>query len=115
MNRSPPLARTSQALALALALALLPATAGAEPSSLRQAELRVLLDQDCGSCHGLARRGGLGPPLLPESLAARSDAELLSMILNGSTEKPMPPWGFLIDAEDAAWLVTELRRGPSYD
>lgn len=74
-----------------------------------------MLDQDCGSCHGLTRKGGLGPSLLPDRLARLSDAELIDRILNGSTDKPMPPWGFLIDAEDAAWIVAELRRGPDDD
>ena len=31
------------------------------PSAARQDELLHLLRQDCGSCHGLTLRGGLGP------------------------------------------------------
>jgi mono/diheme cytochrome c family protein len=38
---------------------------GPVPAALdtaRQAELLHLLKHDCGSCHGMTRKGGLGPP-----------------------------------------------------
>jgi mono/diheme cytochrome c family protein len=44
-----------------------PSTAGA-PDAARQKELVRLVRQDCGSCHGMTLRGGLGPALLPENL-----------------------------------------------
>ena len=34
----------------------------------RQDQLRYLLRQDCGSCHGMTLKGGLGPALLPDNL-----------------------------------------------
>ena len=37
----------------------------------RMAELGNLLEQDCGSCHGLQRAGGLGPPLTAALLGER--------------------------------------------
>ncbi|MBY0432057.1 MAG: cytochrome C oxidase Cbb3, partial [Rhodospirillales bacterium] len=43
------------------------APASAAPSPARQAALFNLLAQDCGSCHGLTMKGGLGPALLPEA------------------------------------------------
>lgn len=95
-------------------LAMTPHMAPAQPSPGRQAELLALLDQDCGSCHGMTRKGGLGPPLLPEALAGKSDAALVAVILQGSTRQPMPPWGFFLDAEEAAWLVDVLRAGPGH-
>ncbi|MGD8874759.1 MAG: cytochrome c, partial [Gammaproteobacteria bacterium] len=46
-----------------------PATALAgAPDAGRQAQLLYLLKHDCGSCHGMTRKGGLGPALLPENL-----------------------------------------------
>ncbi|MEX2650296.1 MAG: cytochrome c [Alphaproteobacteria bacterium] len=113
MRRASSWARASALLAALLVLA--PLAGRAEPARARQSELRAMLDQDCGSCHGLTRKGGLGPALLPDRLAGRSDADLIAVILNGSAAQPMPPWGFLIDAEDAAWLVAELRRGVADD
>ena len=43
--------------------------AAAEPSPARQKELIHLVRQDCGSCHGMTLQGGLGPALLPATLA----------------------------------------------
>lgn len=78
----------------------------------RQSALLNLLVQDCGSCHGLARKGGLGPPLLPENLAGKSDATLTDTILNGRSGTAMPPWRSFFSAEEAAWLVRQLRKNP---
>ena len=96
--------------ALAL-LAFRPAGAGGIPAE-RQAALLNLLQQDCGSCHGLARKGGLGPPLLPENLAGKSDASLTDTILNGRSGTAMPPWRSFFSPEEAAWLVRQLRKNP---
>ncbi|RMD64900.1 MAG: cytochrome c [Alphaproteobacteria bacterium] len=81
------------------------------PPAPRQSELLYLLRQDCGSCHGLTLKGGLGPPLLPEALAARSDEDLVAAIVEGRPGTPMPPWGFEISRDEAAWLVRRLREG----
>lgn len=94
--------------ALAMALLLLPAAA---PAPARQAELRHLLLHDCGSCHGMTMRGGLGSPLLPGALADRSDAALIGIILDGIRGTPMPPWVGELSEEDAAWMVRILREG----
>ena len=37
-------------------------------SNTRQAELSHMVKQDCGSCHGMTLKGGLGPALLEENL-----------------------------------------------
>jgi len=88
--------------------------AAAEPSAPRQAELLYLLQQDCGSCHGLSLKGGLGPPLLPAALAPRSDEVLAQTILHGRPGTPMPPWASEITPPEAAWLVRRLRDGVSH-
>jgi cytochrome c55X len=90
-----------------------PAVAASEPSGARQAQLLELLKHDCGSCHGLTMRGGLGPPLLPQALATIDDAVLIETILDGRPGTPMPPWRFQLDPADAAWLVKSLRAGVS--
>ncbi len=86
------------------------ATAG-EMTPPRQTELGVLLEQDCGSCHGLTRRGGLGSPLMPESLEHFTDEALIGIILDGVPGTPMPPWRPFLTREEAAWLVARLRKG----
>jgi cytochrome c55X len=88
--------------------------ARAEVPPERQAALRHLLLHDCGSCHGLAMRGGLGRPLLPETLAGRSDAALVEVILQGIRGTPMPPWRNELTAEEAHWMVQALRQGVAH-
>lgn len=93
-------------------LGLPPVFAGEIPAE-RQAELLNLLRQDCGSCHGMTLKGGLGPPLLPEALAGKSDDFLADTLLNGRPGTAMPPWRGLFSPDEAAWLVKQLRKGPS--
>ena len=96
---------------LLAALALVPTAAAGEPSAARQAELLHRLKHDCGSCHGMTMKGGLGPALLPAHLAERSDEDLVEVILEGRPGTPMPPWDFEIPRAEAAWLVRQLRKG----
>ena len=83
----------------------------AEPTPERKAELRHLLVQDCGSCHGLTLQGGLGPSLLPEALQTKSDDLLVTIIMEGKPGTPMPPWRGLLTENEVRWLVTVMRSG----
>lgn len=102
--------RAAEALA-ALCLCAGAAAAQDAPAGARQDELLHLLRQDCGSCHGLTLRGGLGPPLTPAMLLPRSDEVLVATILHGRAGTPMPPWRFAIAPAEAEWLVMRLRAG----
>jgi len=77
----------------------------------RQQQLRYLLKHDCGSCHGMTLKGGLGPSLRPEALNGKTDELLLRAILDGRPGTPMPPWKHLLTEEEARWLVTLMRNG----
>ena len=77
----------------------------------RQHELMSLLDQDCGSCHGLTRQGGLGPALTKQALAGKSPVMLREVILNGRPGTPMPPWKPFLSQSEADWLVQVLIKG----
>jgi len=77
----------------------------------RQTELLYFLKHDCGSCHGLARKGGLGSPLLPENLSARSDDDLMDIILNGISGTPMPPWRELLTEDEVRFMVKSIKEG----
>jgi cytochrome c55X len=77
----------------------------------RQAELLYLLKHDCGSCHGMTRKGGLGPPLLPANLRNRPPMLMENTILDGRSGTPMPPWRGLLTEQEARWLVEAMRRG----
>lgn len=83
----------------------------AEPDPARQAELRHLLLQDCGSCHGLSLKGGLGPALLPDLLANKPEDYLAATILHGRPGTPMPPWQPFLTPDEAAWLARLLKQG----
>jgi cytochrome c55X len=97
---------------LALWLATVPFVASAgEPPRARQTELLHLLKQDCGSCHGLTLKGGLGPPLRPGDLRERNADALVEAIIAGRPGTAMPPWGFEISEAEAVWLVQTMRNG----
>ena len=83
----------------------------AAPDASRQAVLLYLLKHDCGSCHGMTRQGGLGPPLLPENLQGRPQLLMVNTVLDGRPGTPMPPWRGELSAQDATWLVEVLRAG----
>ena len=67
--------------------------------------------QDCGSCHGLTLKGGLGRGLLPVDLAHYDAATLADVILDGVPGTPMPPWRGLLPEEDARWIAAKLKEG----
>lgn len=77
----------------------------------RQQELTHLLKQDCGSCHGMTLKGGLGPALLPESLADKPDHILIGVIKYGRETLAMPAWDGILNTTEIEWLVTELKAG----
>lgn len=94
-----------------LSLAAATTQASAEISVDRQRELLHLLRHDCGSCHGMTLKGGLGPTLLPQALAGKPAATLEATVLYGRAGTPMPPWRGLLTEEEVAWLVALLMKG----
>lgn len=90
-------------------LALIGAPALAD--NIDSAALAQLVHQDCGSCHGLALTGGLGPDLGPVALAHYDRDGLTSVILNGVPGTAMPPWQPLISQAEALWIADYLLTG----
>jgi len=92
---------------------LLCSSAMASPavSSARQAELIHLLKQDCGSCHGMTLKGGLGPALTAKALAGKPAAFLRQVVLDGRPGTAMPPWRGLLSEAEVAWLVDRMIEG----
>ena len=95
--------------ALVLMSQLTPVSAALDAA--RQAELLYLLKHDCGSCHGMTRKGGLGPPLLPDNLRGRPPMLMENTVLDGRPGTPMPPWRGLLTEQEARWLVEAMLRG----
>ena len=80
------------------------------PAPERAAQLRHLVRQDCGACHGLSLGGGLGPADAGGA-QDKPDASLAAVILAGRPGTPMPPWRPFLTEEEAIWLVYWLKQG----
>jgi cytochrome c55X len=91
----------------ALLVLTLPALAEIPPE--RAAELEHLVLQDCGSCHGLTMRGGLGRPLTREALAEADRDTLALIVLDGLPGTAMPPWRPLLTEAEALWIADYLK------
>lgn len=83
----------------------------ADISTERQTELMYLLKQDCGSCHGMTLKGGLGPALLPEALNGKPRDLLVTTILEGRAGTAMPPWKAMLTHDEAEWITVQLQQG----
>ena len=77
----------------------------------RELKLTYLVRQDCGSCHGMTLKGGLGGPLLPNDLTNLESESIASIILGGVPGKPMPPWQGVLSQEEALWIAEKLKTG----
>ena len=96
--------RTSVLLLLLLGI---PAIADVPPE--RVVALEHLVTQDCGSCHGLTLKGGLGRPLTAEALAHAEPEGLAMIILDGIPGTAMPPWRPLLTEDEALWIAQYLK------
>ena len=88
-----------------------PGIFGMAPEPDRQAALMDLVRDDCGACHGMTLKGGLGPSLLPDALRIKSDAYLVSTIQDGHPGTPMPPWKTFLTVSETEWLIRVLKEG----
>lgn len=101
------LAALGTAALLALAVAF---PASAEVPAPRARALEHMVIQDCGSCHGLTMKGGLGKPLTAAALDGAAPEALAAIILDGVPGTAMPPWRPLLTEEEAGWIAHYLLR-----
>ena len=105
----------SKELVLTLALLALSAQSYADSTQMisidRQNELKYMVQQDCGSCHGMTLKGGLGPSLLPERISVLPKQYLINAVTHGRQDTPMPPWGPLLKQNEIEWIVEQLQLG----
>ena len=80
-------------------------------SAERKSQLNHIVKQDCGSCHGMTLKGGLGPALLPENFEEKNVQFLQHTILYGRAGTAMPPWKSLLTAQEALWISQQLKAG----
>ena len=93
------------ALLFGIAVCAGPVLAGEEPDAKG---LERLVLQDCGSCHGLTRQGGLGSDLRAETLAHWDPDALAEIILDGIPGTAMPPWRPIMSEAEAYWIAEYL-------
>jgi cytochrome c55X len=89
---------------LVMAVALAP-TAHADEAKV----LERMVIQDCGSCHGLTLKGGVGRPLTREALAGFDTQTITAIILDGVPGTAMPPWRPLLNERQAQWMANYLK------
>jgi len=80
-------------------------------SAARQNELLYFIRHDCGSCHGMTLKGGLGPALLPETLRGKPKSYLVNTIMEGRQNTAMPPWKSMLSLNEASWITDQLQQG----
>ena len=102
--------RTMLLFAGLLTMQMLSQAATAEVDPARQNELLYFIKHDCGSCHGMTLKGGLGPALLPETLSGKPKDFLVTTII-GRKNTAMPPWKTMLSKEDAIWITEQLQSG----
>ena len=100
-----------QPLGFAGLFLVFPIAAAQAPEPARSTELIKLVRQDCGSCHGMTLKGGLGPSLEPAALAGKDANALTFVVLHGRRGTPMPPWREHLTEDEAKWIVEMLRAG----
>lgn len=99
------------AMLVALALSVPSASAQTVPEDERREALVRMVRQDCGSCHGLRLKGGLGPALLPETLRHKPMESLEATILHGRPGTAMPPFRGMLSEPEVRWIVHRLATG----
>jgi cytochrome c55X len=88
-------------------LAAVLAAPGAGAQDAKRLERMVI--QDCGSCHGLTMKGGLGKPLTREALKDADPQSIASIILGGVPGTAMPEWRPLLSEDEALWMANYLK------
>jgi cytochrome c55X len=84
-------------------------------SEQRKVQLVHMVKQDCGSCHGMTLKGGLGPALLPEDVKDKPLLFLHNTILYGREGTAMPPWKTILTEQEIQWISQGLQQGTFID
>lgn len=88
-------------------IAVLAVSSAAQADEAKVLERMVI--QDCGSCHGLTLKGGLGRPLTPDALKHFDTQTITNIILDGVPGTAMPKWRPLLSEQQAQWMAQYLK------
>ncbi|WP_289069434.1 nitrite reductase [uncultured Aliiroseovarius sp.] len=91
----------SKALTLVAALTALPIAAGADPVADYQ--------EHCVECHAENRLGGIGPALIPETLARMRGPKIAEVIRDGRVTTQMPSYSEELSEDQIAALAEYLK------
>ena len=93
-------------------------TPAATPPSAAPASVQALYQQHCAACHGAQRLGGMGPALLPESLARLRKPDAIKVIQDGRAATQMLPFKDTLKAEEISaltdWIYTPVKPAPTW-
>lgn len=78
----------------------------------------ALYQEHCAACHGAQRLGGMGPALLPESLARLRRPDAAKVITQGRVATQMQGFADKLDATQIAaitdWIYSPVTPAPSW-
>ncbi len=87
-------------------------------AAARAADPEALYLQHCAACHGAQRTGGMGPALLPESLARLPPAQARQVIEAGRPATQMAGYGAQLAPHEIAalaqWIYTPVEPAPGW-
>lgn len=87
-------------------------------SALAMPDGADLYGKYCQSCHGADRLGGMGPALLPESLARLKKSDAIKAIADGLPATQMPAFKTVLNSEEtkslAEWIYTPPTTPPTW-
>ncbi len=74
-------------------------------------ELMHLLKQDCGSCHGMRMKGGLGPELTKDKMEQLGVGGIYAVVKYGRPGTAMPPWSAILSDNEIEYIAKQLVKG----
>jgi len=88
------------------------------PVRAQEVDAAALYGRQCAACHGDQRTGGMGPALLPESLARQRPAELAKVIADGRKATQMPAFRSALSAAEISaltdWILQPVNPAPTW-
>ncbi len=103
---------------LSMALVGSAANLAAQPSPQTAIDTAKLYQQHCAVCHGAQRLGGMGPALLPESLARLKKNAAIAVIREGRPATQMAGFSTELKAPEIAalaeWIYTPVVPAPAW-
>jgi dihydro-heme d1 dehydrogenase len=103
--------------AIVIALGFVSFSQAASANNIATGE--VLYKNNCQSCHGVGRLGGMGPALFPENLSRLRKNKAVKVINNGRAATQMPAFAKTLSATEidalVSYIYTPAKTMPKWD